>query len=54
MRARAIVLRAASASGAAEEAGLAYKDLGAVLDVLAGADLSRRVVSLAPIGGVKG
>jgi tRNA-splicing ligase RtcB len=54
MKTRGIVVRAASRSGIAEEAGLAYKDLGAVVDVLHGLDLSRKVVSLAPIGNVKG
>ncbi len=51
---RGIVVRAASAAGVAEEAGLAYKDLAAVVDVLHRLDLSRRVVGLTPIGNVKG
>jgi tRNA-splicing ligase RtcB len=54
MRARGIVIRAASPSGVAEEAGFAYKDLGAVVDVLHRLDISRRVVSLTPIGNIKG
>jgi tRNA-splicing ligase RtcB len=54
MAGRGIIVRAASAAGVAEEAGLAYKDLGAVVDVLARLDLSRPVVSLTPIGNIKG
>jgi len=54
MAARGIVVRAASKSGVAEEAGFAYKDLSAVVDVLHRLDLSRRVVTLSPIGNIKG
>jgi tRNA-splicing ligase RtcB len=54
MEARGIVVRAASMSGVAEEAGIAYKDLGSVVDVLAEVGISRRVVSLKPIGNIKG
>ncbi len=54
MAARGIVVRAASPAGVAEEAGFAYKDLAAVVEVLHRLDLSRRVVSLTPIGNVKG
>jgi len=54
MAERGIVVRAASKAGVAEEAGLAYKDLRAVVEVLHRLDLSRRVVSLTPIGNVKG
>jgi len=54
MEARGIVVRAASMSGVAEEAGFAYKDLSAVVEVLARADISRPVVSLTPIGNIKG
>jgi tRNA-splicing ligase RtcB len=54
MEARGILVRAASPSGVAEEAGLAYKDLAAVVDVLHRLDLSRKVVSLTPIGNIKG
>ena len=54
MEARGIVVRAASKSGVAEEAGFAYKDLGAVVDTLHRLDISRRVVSLTPIGNIKG
>jgi tRNA-splicing ligase RtcB len=54
MAARGIIVRAASKAGVAEEAGIAYKDLGAVVDVLHGLDLSKRVVTLLPIGNIKG
>jgi tRNA-splicing ligase RtcB len=54
MEARGIVVRAASKSGVAEEAGFAYKDLAAVVDVLDRTGISRRVASFQPIGNVKG
>jgi tRNA-splicing ligase RtcB len=54
MERRGIVVRAASKSGVAEEAGFAYKDLAAVVDVLHRLDISRKVVSLRPIGNIKG
>jgi tRNA-splicing ligase RtcB len=54
MARRGILVRAASKSGVAEEAGFAYKDLGAVVDALHRLDLSRKVVSLRPIGNIKG
>jgi tRNA-splicing ligase RtcB len=54
MAARGIVVRAASKSGVAEEAGFAYKSLADVVDVVHRLDVSRRVVSLTPIGNVKG
>jgi len=54
MAARGIIVRAASTPGVAEEAGIAYKDLGAVIDVLDRLDLARKVVTLSPIGNIKG
>jgi tRNA-splicing ligase RtcB len=54
MAERGIVVRAASKSGVAEEAGFAYKDLGEVVDVVDRLDISRKVVSLTPIGNIKG
>ena len=54
MEARGILVRAASLSGVAEEAGFAYKDLAEVVDVLHRLDISRKVVSLTPIGNIKG
>jgi tRNA-splicing ligase RtcB len=54
MRDRGIVVRAASPSGVAEEAGFAYKDLDEVVDTVHRLDISRKVVSLRPIGNIKG
>jgi tRNA-splicing ligase RtcB len=54
LAARGIVVRAASKSGVAEEAGFAYKDLDEVVDVVHRLDISRKVVALAPIGNIKG
>jgi tRNA-splicing ligase RtcB len=54
MEERGIIVRAASKSGVAEEAGFAYKDLTAVVDTLHRLDISRPVVSLTPIGNIKG
>jgi tRNA-splicing ligase RtcB len=51
---RGIVVRAASKSGVAEEAGFAYKDLGEVVGVVDRLDISRKVVALTPIGNIKG
>jgi len=48
------VVRAASKSGVAEEAGFAYKDLAEVVEVIQRLDVSRKVVSLRPIGNIKG
>ncbi len=54
MEERGIVVRAASRSGVAEEAGFAYKDLREVVDVVHRLDISRKVASLRPIGNIKG
>jgi tRNA-splicing ligase RtcB len=54
MEARGIIVRAASKSGVAEEAGFAYKDLTAVVDVLDRIGISHKVVSFTPIGNIKG
>jgi tRNA-splicing ligase RtcB len=54
MEGRGILVRAASTSGVAEEAGFAYKDLEEVVDVLRRLDVSRKVASLVPIGNIKG
>ena len=54
MRERGIVVRAASPAGVAEEAGFAYKDLAEVVDTVHRLDISRPVVSLRPIGNIKG
>jgi tRNA-splicing ligase RtcB (3'-phosphate/5'-hydroxy nucleic acid ligase) len=54
LAARGIVVRAGSAKGLAEEAPLAYKDVDAVVRVVEQAGLAARVVTLRPIGVVKG
>lgn len=54
LEARGIVVRSASNKGLAEEAPFAYKDVEAVVDVVARAALARRVARLVPIGVVKG
>ena len=54
MSAVAIIVRAASKSVVADEAGFAYKHLSALVDVLHRLDISRKVVSLTPIGNMYG
>ena len=54
MHERGIYVRAASASGLAEEAGAAYKDIDQVAEATELAGLSRRVVKLVPVGNIKG
>jgi tRNA-splicing ligase RtcB len=54
LEAQGIVVRSASNKGLAEEAPFAYKDVEAVVDVVARAGLARRVARLVPIGVVKG
>ena len=54
LAAQGIVVRAASAKGLAEEAPLAYKEVDAVVRVVAEAGLARRVARLKPLGVVKG
>jgi len=54
MEARGILVRTASYSGLAEEAGPAYKVIDDVIDAAEQAGISRRVVRLVPIGNVKG
>ncbi len=54
MGARGIVVRAASRSGVAEEAGFAYKDLASVVDAVETVGISRLVATLTPIGSIKG
>ena len=51
---RGIVIRAASLSGLAEEAGFAYKDISEVVRTVHDLDISRRVVRFIPIGNIKG
>jgi tRNA-splicing ligase RtcB len=52
--ARGIVLRARSTWGAAEEAGLAYKDLGDVVAVCERTGIAHHVATFTPLGNVKG
>ena len=54
MEAKGILVRTASLSGVAEEAGGAYKDIDEVIEATERAGLSRRVVRFVPIGTIKG
>ncbi len=54
MEQKGIYVRAASLSGVAEEAGMAYKDISAVVDAVEKLGLSKKVVRLQPIGNIKG
>ena len=54
LEAQGIVVRSPSNSGLAEEAPFAYKDVEAVVDVVAAAGLARRVARVVPLGVVKG
>jgi tRNA-splicing ligase RtcB len=49
-----IQVRAGSMSGLAEEAPEAYKDIDAVIDVVEGAGLARRVARMRPLAVMKG
>lgn len=49
-----IVVRTASFSGLAEEAGFAYKDLNEVVDVVSRVGISKKVARLLPIANIKG
>ena len=51
---RGILVKSASMSGLAEEAGRAYKDINMVVDALDRSGISRKIVGLSPIGNVKG
>jgi tRNA-splicing ligase RtcB len=54
LEARGIRVRAASMSGLAEEAPDAYKDIDAVIEVVHGAGLARKVARLRPLAVMKG
>ncbi|RLE46365.1 RNA-splicing ligase RtcB, partial [Candidatus Woesearchaeota archaeon] len=54
MLSKGIYVKAASFSGLAEEAGLAYKDVESVVDTLESAGITKKVVKLVPIGNIKG
>ncbi len=51
---RGIAVRTGSMSGLAEEAPLAYKDVDAVVDVVHGAGLAKKVAKLKPVAVIKG
>ncbi len=51
---KGIYIKSASFSGLAEEAGFAYKDIRSVVDVMEKAGITKKVVSLIPIGNIKG
>jgi tRNA-splicing ligase RtcB len=51
---RGIRVRAASMPGLAEEAPEAYKDIDAVIEVVHGARLARKVAKLRPLAVMKG
>ncbi len=54
MEERGIIVRTASFSGLAEEAGSAYKSIAEVADATEDAGISRKVARLVPIGNIKG
>ncbi|MFQ5900154.1 MAG: RtcB family protein [Thermodesulfobacteriota bacterium] len=54
MEAKGIFVKAASMSGLAEEAGLAYKDIDDVVEAIDCIGISRKVARLRPIGNIKG
>ncbi len=54
LEAQGIQVRAGSMSGLAEEAPEAYKDIDAVIDVVDGAGLARRVARMRPLAVMKG
>jgi len=54
LEAQGIHVRAASMSGLAEEAPAAYKDIDAVVEVVTGAGMARKVAKLRPLAVMKG
>ena len=54
LAARGILIRSPSFRGVAEEAPLAYKDVGAVVEAADRAGLARKVARVAPLVCVKG
>jgi tRNA-splicing ligase RtcB len=54
LEARGIHVRAGSMAGLAEEAPEAYKDIDAVVEVVDGAGLARKVARLRPLAVMKG
>jgi tRNA-splicing ligase RtcB len=51
---RGIYVRSVSYSGVAEEAGIAYKNIDEVIEAVALAGISHKVVRFIPIGNIKG
>jgi tRNA-splicing ligase RtcB len=49
-----IKIRARSMAGLAEEAPIAYKDVDAVVETVAGAGIARKVARLVPLAVIKG
>jgi tRNA-splicing ligase RtcB len=49
-----IAIRAGSMAGLAEEAPIAYKDVGMVVDIVHGAGLANKVAKIKPVGVIKG
>ncbi|MFQ5713992.1 MAG: RtcB family protein [Candidatus Scalinduaceae bacterium] len=49
-----ILVKAASMSGLAEEAGIAFKDISEVVETMDVLGISKKVVRLKPIGNIKG
>jgi len=54
LAAQGIIIRSPSLRGVAEEAPLAYKDVGAVVDVAHQAGLAKKVARLEPVICIKG
>lgn len=54
MQEKGIYVKSVSFAGLAEEAGGAYKDIHDVIDAVDKAGISKKVISLKPIGNVKG
>ncbi len=54
MEKRGIYVKAVSMPGLAEEAGIAYKNISDVIESVDKAGISKKVVSLRPIGNIKG
>jgi tRNA-splicing ligase RtcB len=54
MKERGILVKAASMSGLAEEAGFAYKNISEVVETVERAGITKKVAELKPIGNIKG
>ncbi len=54
LQAEGIEVRAGSLAGLAEEAPIAYKDVDAVVETVAGAQIARKVARLTPVAVIKG